>query len=62
MAFDWYLRRSYTFLLLALVLLFILHPLLRGYVTGQFYIAVVMAELIGLKVSRPGNGPRAGTE
>jgi hypothetical protein len=31
-------------------------------VTGQFYIAVVMAELIGLKVSRPGGGPRPGAE
>jgi hypothetical protein len=26
-------------------------------VTGQFYIAVVMAELIGLKVSQPHGGP-----
>jgi hypothetical protein len=29
-------------------------------VTGQFYIAVVMAELIGLKVSQPGGRPRPG--
>jgi hypothetical protein len=27
---------------------------------GQFYIAVVMAELIGLKLSQPGSGPRPG--
>jgi hypothetical protein len=36
MAFDWYLRRRYSVLLLAILLLLVLHPLVRGSVLARW--------------------------
>jgi hypothetical protein len=43
MGFQWYTRRRYTFLLLAILLLLILHPLVRGFVVARWLYDLLMA-------------------
>lgn len=42
MSFAWYLRHRYSFLLLALLLLFVLHPIARSFAAGRLLFDVLL--------------------